>query len=153
MKPASGPASASNFPALLQVGALPFRAGEGGSGEVLLLTSRETRRWVIPKGWPMKGKKNWQAAAQEAKEEAGIIGQTQKTPIGDFFYFKRKAAHFELCRVEVYLLEYRKRLESFREMGQREARWFSLAEAAEAVDEPGLTALLHRLAEESRLER
>jgi 8-oxo-dGTP pyrophosphatase MutT (NUDIX family) len=146
MKPASGRSSTSDFPALLQVGALPFRIVDGGAAEILLLTSRETKRWVIPKGWPMKGKKNWQAAAQEAKDEAGIIGQTGKTPIGEFLYFKRREAHFELCRVEVYLLEHHRQLESYREKGQREARWFSLAEAAEAVDEPGLMALLHRLA-------
>jgi 8-oxo-dGTP pyrophosphatase MutT (NUDIX family) len=126
---------------LLQVAALPIRF-EDGEPQVMLVTSRETKRWVIPKGWPMKGKKNWAAAAQEAKEEAGIIGKTYKRPVGEFRYFKRRAAHFDLCRVEVYVLGYERRLDSYREKGQREARWFALEEAAEAVQEPGLTALL-----------
>jgi 8-oxo-dGTP pyrophosphatase MutT (NUDIX family) len=112
---------------------------------VMLVTSRETRRWVIPKGWPMKGKKNWAAAAQEAKEEAGIIGKTFKRSVGEFFYFKRRAAHFDLCRVEVYLIGFEKQLDIYREKGQRETRWFPLEEAATTVQEPGLSALLHEL--------
>jgi len=134
--------SPSNAPALQQVGALAVRIGEGGALEVLLVTSRETKRWVIPKGWPMKGKKNWEAAATEAKEEAGIVGKARKKPIGDYLYFKRRAAHFDLCRVEVYLLEVEKRLSSYKEEGQRETRWFPLDEAAGLVDEQGLSALL-----------
>ena len=126
---------------LIQVAALPILFNVG-SPKVLLVTSRETKRWVIPKGWPMKGKKNWAAAAQEAKEEAGIIGKTYKTPIGEFSYFKRRVAHFDLCRVEVYLLSFEKRLDVYREKGQREARWFELEDAAVAVEEPGLAAIL-----------
>jgi 8-oxo-dGTP pyrophosphatase MutT (NUDIX family) len=129
---------------LFQIAALPIRF-EDGKLEVMLVTSRETKRWVIPKGWPMKGKKNWAAAAQEAREEAGVIGKTLKRPVGEFYYFKRRAAHFDLCRVEVYLLGFEKRLEAYREKGQREARWFPLEEAAEVVEEPGLTALLQNL--------
>lgn len=127
---------------LFQIAALPIRF-ENGKPEVMLVTSRETKRWVIPKGWPMKGKKNWAAAAQEAREEAGVIGKTLKRPVGEFHYFKRRAAHYDLCRVEVYLLGCEKRLETYREKGQREARWFPLEEAVEAVEEPGLMALLH----------
>ena len=129
---------------LFQVAALPLRF-EDGQPQVMLVTSRESRRWVIPKGWPMKGKKNWAAAAQEAKEEAGAIGKTYKRPIGEYRYFKRRASHFDLCRVEVYLLAFEKRLGSYREKGQRDVRWFALEEAGEAVQEPGLTALLQNL--------
>jgi 8-oxo-dGTP pyrophosphatase MutT (NUDIX family) len=129
---------------LTQVGALPVRFVDGAP-EVLLLTSRERKRWVIPKGWPMKGKKNWAAAAQEAKEEAGVIGRTEKKPIGEFPYFKRRAAHFDLIRVEVYVLHYEKKLSAYREKGQRKTRWYPLGEAADKVEEPGLTALLRDL--------
>jgi 8-oxo-dGTP pyrophosphatase MutT (NUDIX family) len=132
------------LPALRQVGALPVRFEEG-KPQVMLLTSRGTKRWVIPKGWPMRGKKNWAAAAQEAKEEAGIIGKTYKKPVGEFLYFKRRAAHLDLCRVEVYVLNVEKRLDSYREKGQREARWFALEDAPDHVQEPGLTALLRDL--------
>jgi 8-oxo-dGTP pyrophosphatase MutT (NUDIX family) len=118
---------------------------EEGRPQVLLLTSRGTKRWVIPKGWPMRGKKNWAAAAQEAKEEAGVIGKTYKKPVGEFLYFKRRAANFDLCRVEVYVLSFEKRLESYREKGQREVRWFALENAPEHVQEPGLMALLQGL--------
>jgi 8-oxo-dGTP pyrophosphatase MutT (NUDIX family) len=58
----------------LQFGILPWRISEGGTREVLLLTSRETHRWVIPKGWPMKGRKPAETASQEAYEEAGLVG-------------------------------------------------------------------------------
>src|SRR3978361_1985023 len=101
--------ASSSVPALLQVGALPIRF-EDGRAQVLLLTSRETKRWVIPKGWPMTGGKQWAAGAQGAKEEAGIVGRIDKKPIGSFLYFKRRAAHFDLCRVDVYTLHYDKRL-------------------------------------------
>jgi 8-oxo-dGTP pyrophosphatase MutT (NUDIX family) len=57
-----------------QFAVLPWRISEGGTRQIMLLTSRETRRWVIPKGWPMKGRKPAEAAAQEAYEEAGLIG-------------------------------------------------------------------------------
>jgi 8-oxo-dGTP pyrophosphatase MutT (NUDIX family) len=93
----------------------------------------------------MKGKKNWAAAAQEAREEAGVIGKTQKQPVGAYNYLKRRASQFDLCRVEVYLLAVEKRLESFREKGQRDIRWFPIEEAAEAVHEPGLTELLSEI--------
>lgn len=132
------------MPALLQVGALPLRF-LNGEPQIMLLTSRQTRRWIIPKGWPMKGRKNWASAAQEAREEAGIVGKTIKKSVGDFLYFKRRAAHFDLCRVEVYVLTVEKLLRRFREQGQREVRWFDLEEAVERVHEPGLAALLDDL--------
>ena len=140
-KNSSAPAGAKDIPAMAQVGALPIRFRDG-KPEVLLVTSRESRRWLIPKGWPMKGRKDWAAAAQEAREEAGVIGKTFKKPIGSYLYFKRRAAHFDLCRVEVYVLLFAKKLTAFREKGQRESRWFSLEDAAERVQEPGLAALL-----------
>ena len=87
---------------LAQVAALPLTIGDDGVMRVLLLTSRETKRWVIPKGWPMKGRKPYEAAAQEALEEAGVIGQAKKKPIGSYIYFKRREAHFDVCRVDVY---------------------------------------------------
>jgi 8-oxo-dGTP pyrophosphatase MutT (NUDIX family) len=144
MDSANPSSPASNFPALRQVGALVVRFVNDRT-EMLLLTSRETKRWVIPKGWPMKGMHNWAAAAQEAREEAGILGRMHKKPIGGFLYFKRRNAQFDLCRVEVYVLEYEKVLAHYREKGQREARWFSIDEAAEHVEEPGLMELLRGL--------
>jgi 8-oxo-dGTP pyrophosphatase MutT (NUDIX family) len=133
-----------------QVAALPIRREETGEVRVLLITSRETKRWIIPKGWPMKGRTNAQAAAQEALEEAGVEGRVQKEPFGKYLYWKRAEANFELCEVLVYLLEVTRQLETWREKGQREARWFSLEDAADLVEEPGLTAVLAALNAEKR---
>jgi 8-oxo-dGTP pyrophosphatase MutT (NUDIX family) len=132
-------------PHLTQVAALPMKVDDAGIVRVLLLTSRQTRRWVIPKGWPMKGRTPWQAAARETEEEAGLVGRPQKTPIGSYSYFKRRAAHFDVCQVDVYILEVEKKLKHWREKGQREARWVTIEEAASLVQEPGLIAIFRRL--------
>jgi 8-oxo-dGTP pyrophosphatase MutT (NUDIX family) len=124
-----------------QVAALPVRPGDGGL-DVLLITSRETRRWVIPKGWPMKGRKDHQAAAQEALEEAGVAGKIRKQPIGAYTYQKRLIDRVEACRVMVYLLEVEKQLISWREKDQRKRQWFSQSEAADRISEPALSAMI-----------
>ncbi|AWN35786.1 NUDIX hydrolase [Methylobacterium radiodurans] len=126
-----------------QIGALPFQRGPDGAISVLLVTSRESRRWVIPKGWPMKGRKPYEAAAREAYEEAGLVGQIGKRPLGLYLYEKRlKNRDSVLCQVKVFPLEVRKQLTRWPEQDQRELRWFSPAEAAEAVNEPGLAAII-----------
>jgi 8-oxo-dGTP pyrophosphatase MutT (NUDIX family) len=130
-----------------QVAALPFRVVDGGI-EVLLVTSRETKRWLIPKGWPMKGRKPHKAAAREAEEEAGVKGRIEGKALGHYTYWKRRVVHFDLCRVDVYPLEVSKQLKSWKEKGQREARWFKVEEAADAVLEPALAWLIHRLPEQ-----
>ncbi len=124
-----------------QVAALPVRPGESGL-DVLLITSRETRRWVIPKGWPMKGRKDHQAAAKEALEEAGVAGKVRKQPIGAFTYQKRLTDRVEPCRVMVYILEVEKQLASWREKDQRKRKWFSQREAAERISEPALASMI-----------
>lgn len=129
---------------LSQVAALPFRVKDGRI-EVLLVTSRATKRWLIPKGWPMKGKKPHKAAAQEAAEEAGVKGAIKPKPIGHYEYWKRRTEHFDLCRVDVYPLEVSKQLKAWREKGQREAHWFNVEEAAHQVLEPALAELIRGL--------
>ena len=124
-----------------QVAALPVRPGDTGL-DVLLITSRETRRWVIPKGWPMKGRKDHQAAAREALEEAGVTGKIRKQPIGAFTYQKRLTDRVEPCRVMVYVLEVEKQLPSWREKDQRKRKWFSQSEAAERISEPALASMI-----------
>lgn len=129
----------------VQVAALPVRFDESGEPWILLLTSRETRRWIIPKGWRMKGRTPWEAAAQEALEEAGVVGRPRKRPIGSYVYFKRRKAHFDVCRVDVYVLAFASQLKTWREIGQRDIKWFRLSEAADLVEEPGLVALIRML--------
>lgn len=125
-----------------QIAALPWRHGKKGL-EILLISSRETKRWVIPKGWPMKGRKPHAAAAQEAKEEAGLLGKIVKEPIGHFHYVKNMSdGTAQLCRVDVFPLEVEKQRKSWPERDQRITRWFLLEEAAELVREPELIALI-----------
>ena len=70
----------------LQYGALPYRTSNGHRAEFMLVTSRETRRWIIPKGWPKRGKSPYRSAAQEAFEEAGVLGAIGRQSVGSFSY-------------------------------------------------------------------
>ncbi len=128
-----------------QVAALPIRISVTGQPEVLLITSRDTGRWIIPKGWPMKARKDHQAAAREALEEAGVSGRIGKKPLGAYRYDKQLPGRSEACRVMVYLLEVREERDAWRESGQRQRRWFTPAEAAANVSEPRLAVLIRRL--------
>ena len=128
-----------------QVAALPVRLDAAGRTRVLLITSRETKRLIIPKGWPMKGRKDHRTAAIEAQEEAGLIGRVSKKPIGTYIYWKRRPEHFDLCRVKVYLLEVERQLPAWREKGQRQGAWFLSEDAAELIDDAGLVSLLRDL--------
>ena len=84
-----------------QYGVLPYR--EEGGLEVLLVTSRETKRWIIPKGWPMKDRTAPQAAAQEALEEAGVVGVAEETALGTYRYWKKlKDGSSIQCEVSVF---------------------------------------------------
>ena len=125
-----------------QVAVLPWRRGDAGL-EVMMITSRETRRWVIPKGGRMVGKTDPQAAAQEAYEEAGVQGETLDTVIGHFRYGKRlKTGAVQACVVAVYPLEVLIQLGAWPEDQQRQRRWMPQAEAAEAVHEADLAQLI-----------
>jgi 8-oxo-dGTP pyrophosphatase MutT (NUDIX family) len=129
-----------------QVAAIPVRRAANGL-EVLLISSRETRRWIIPKGWPMKGRKDHQAAAREALEEAGVSGKVHKLPIGAYTYQKRLAVGVQPCRVMVYVLEVDKERSNWREKDQRRREWLSPETAAEQIQEPGLARLIRGLAQ------
>lgn len=127
-----------------QVAALPWR-GEGEALRVLLVSSRETRRWVIPKGWPMRDKPDHAAAAQEAYEEAGVVGVIAEQPIGEYEYLKKlKSGAARLVKVDVYPLEVTTELQSWPEKGQRTLDWMTPVEAALAVQEPALRELIAR---------
>lgn len=127
-----------------QVAALPWRHGEAGV-EVMMITSRETRRWVIPKGGRMVGKTDPQAAAQEAYEEAGIQGEILVNVVGHFRYDKRlKSGAVQACVVAVYPLEVLIQLGAWPEDQQRQRRWMSQAEAADSVHEPDLADLIRQ---------
>jgi 8-oxo-dGTP pyrophosphatase MutT (NUDIX family) len=126
-----------------QYAALPWRRKAVGGVEVLLITSRETRRWVLPKGWPMKDRTPAQAAAQEAYEEAGVVGEADDRAIGDYGYGKRlRDGVVQDVRVTVFSLEVFVEQMTWPEREQRQKLWTTQAEAAELVDEPELKALI-----------
>jgi uncharacterized protein Yka (UPF0111/DUF47 family)/8-oxo-dGTP pyrophosphatase MutT (NUDIX family) len=125
---------------------LPYRSRGSGVDapvSILLVTSRETRRWVIPKGNPSSGLAPHAAAALEAEEEAGVRGAICPTPLGAYRYRKRQRNGASLMLdVDVFPLAVTQELESWKESGQRERRWFQLAEAADAVEEDDLANLI-----------
>jgi len=129
-----------------QYAALPYRVSEAGDLEILLVTSRETRRWIIPKGWPMKRRTPWRVAEREALEEAGVEGVIAKTHLGGYHYVKRGPnGEAWPCEVIVYPLEVRHELAWWREGEQRSRRWFAAPRATEAVEEPDLKLLIDSL--------
>jgi len=129
-----------------QYAALAWRHS-GRGREVLLISSRDTGRWVIPKGWPNKGLSPAQTAAREAYEEAGLGGQISKKPIGEFEYGKRlENGRVQPCKVEVFAMEQMVQHPDWPEQGQRTLQWFSVPEAAEAVQEPELKDIIRKLA-------
>jgi 8-oxo-dGTP pyrophosphatase MutT (NUDIX family) len=121
-----------------QVAALPWRRSEKGL-EILLVTTRTTKRWLVPKGWTMDGKADHDAAAIEAYEEAGVRGKVDAQPIGRYGYVKLlqngKARH---VRVRVFALEVNEVLEDWPEMGQRERKWVGAQDALTIIGEPEL---------------
>ncbi|NDV85432.1 NUDIX domain-containing protein [Aurantimonas aggregata] len=124
-----------------QFAALPFRAGTDGI-EILLVTSRDTGRWVIPKGWPMKNRRPHRAAAIEAYEEAGVVGKADKTPLGTFDYEKRTETGAIACRVTVFPLPVSRLLDEWPERAERHRLWHNWQRASELVEEPELQAIL-----------
>ncbi|MGX7874915.1 NUDIX hydrolase [Mesorhizobium sp. ORM6] len=128
-----------------QVAAIPFRRDARGDIEVMLVTSRTTRRFIVPKGWPMKGKSGRRAATIEAQEEAGVLGKTLKQPAGTYSYWKRLANRFVRVDVIVYLLEVTEELDDWQEAKRRQRAWLAPADAAMLIDEPDLSTLVKTL--------
>lgn len=126
----------------LQYAALCWREGEAGV-EVLLITSRDTGRWVIPKGWPMAGLAPEMAAAREAWEEAGAEGAVSPISLGRYGYLKDMATSPAVpCAVSVFGLRVEKLAKKFPERGERLRHWFSPKDAATLVQEPDLGELI-----------
>jgi 8-oxo-dGTP pyrophosphatase MutT (NUDIX family) len=128
----------------VQNAALPYRTTESGAVEVLLVTTLDTKRWIIPKGWPMKGRTAAVSAAREAFEESGLRGAISPQPFGTYTYDKGVPSQDAPLRltVEVFPLLVRKQSKTWPERAKRKTRWFPIAEAIAAVDEPSLKELL-----------
>lgn len=126
----------------IQYAALPFRI-EDGLPLVALVTSRETKRWILPKGQAETKLKPHQVAENEAFEEAGLIGHVLEQPLATFPSVKRLKSGKEIpTDVVVFVLEVAHVLDNWPERKQRERRWMSPGEAAMVVGEPGLVQVL-----------
>jgi 8-oxo-dGTP pyrophosphatase MutT (NUDIX family) len=119
----------------------------GDRTEFMLVTSRETRRWIIPKGWPKKGKSPHRSAAREAFEEAGVRGAVGRRAVGSFSYAKRlKDGGSIECEVRVFPLEVKRQSKQWPEQRQRRVKWLSAAKAAAKVRDPLLSKIIRRVA-------
>ncbi|OAN85380.1 NUDIX hydrolase [Jannaschia sp. EhC01] len=129
-----------------QFAGLPFRVLKGKAGkrvEVLLVTSRETQRWIIPKGWPMDGMTPAEAAAQEVWEEAGARGKGYDVCLGLYSYRKWMSEDESLpVIVAVFPVKVRTLEDDYPEVGERKRKWFSLKKAAAKVEERDLRQLI-----------
>lgn len=134
-----------------QYAALPYRRNKKGLLEIMLVTSRETRRWIIPKGWPIAGVEPHNLAALEAMEEAGLLGRIGEKPIGSYHYDKKRGdGSIVNCTVDTFPLEVEQQMPTWPEQDERRTQWFAPEEAAEQVREPELRALIKKLAKQFR---
>lgn len=131
---------AARLGSVRQVAALPYRNGEDGL-EILVITSRRTKRLVIPKGWPMRGIKDARAAAIEAREEAGVAGKIGARPLGSFDYLKQMGSDAIKVSASVFPLRVRS---SWKEKRQRKRKWMPIEQAAKELDDAGLRALVRQ---------
>jgi len=140
-----GSRPAAQAPAAAQIGALPYRRRRGRI-EVLMVTSRRRGRWILPKGWPIAGLDAAGAAAREAWEEAGVVGEIGHRPLGRYHYVKRPGTSGRRrCEVTLYPLRVTHLSPHFPERGQRRRAWITLVAAVRRAEEPGLARLLARL--------
>ncbi|SDD08730.1 NUDIX hydrolase [Ruegeria marina] len=133
-------------PKRAQVAALCLRPVAQGQ-EVLLITSLDTGRWIVPKGWPIEGMSGAETALHEAWEEAGVSrAEVTDEPVGVFGYGKRrKNGTVEPVETYVYRVDVAEQSDEFPEAGQRTLRWVAPLEAANMVQEPQLQELLRQL--------
>jgi 8-oxo-dGTP pyrophosphatase MutT (NUDIX family) len=133
-----------------QSGIIPYRL-ELDVLQVLLITSRKTGRWVIPKGNIGKGHNARRAAEREAYEEAGVSGDVEKMPLGSYTYGKAlKDGTSRPTVVKVFAMHVLKEAKAWPEMAERRSEWMEPKEAARRVHEAGLATLFLQLAERHR---
>jgi 8-oxo-dGTP pyrophosphatase MutT (NUDIX family) len=130
----------------VQYAALPYRRNGDSRTQVMLVTTRASGRWVIPKGWPKKHKTPAGTAASEAREEAGVVGKVGRDSIGTYSYKKRlKSGAIVACEVRVFPLKVKRQQKRWPERGEREIQWFSRAKAAKAVRSSKLGDIIRSL--------
>jgi 8-oxo-dGTP pyrophosphatase MutT (NUDIX family) len=124
-------------PWIRQAAAIPL-----SDGQVCLVTSRNGKRWVIPKGCLELGKTSGEIALQEAWEEAGLVGVLQPEPIGSYVYDKAGLT----CHVTVFVMRVTSTADQWPEQDFRQRAWVDFGQAIRRVEEPGLRALLRDVA-------
>ena len=143
----------SSGPRHIQYGALPWRR-EKGALEILLITSLTTRRWIVPKGWPVDKLSPGECAAHEALEEAGVAGEVADKALGVYRYKKlRKSGAILPCEVHVYAMKVQSRNRTWVEKKARESRWCSVPEALARVTDAGLRRLIVKFAKKKTARR
>lgn len=137
--------TSSEAPRVLQIGALPRRQAEGGV-EIMLVSSRKAKQWIIPKGWPIPERSDSAVAAIRALEEAGLLGVVSCRSVGRFYHQKRTARVNSLIEVLVYPIRVLRQRNRWREKKRRVTHWFSPASAMEKVSNPELRKLISEFA-------
>ncbi len=138
---------------LLQYAALPYRVTDDFDLEIMLITSRNSRRWITPKGWPKPGRSPRRTAEEEAFEEAGIVGKIGKKDVGFYTYSKMlKGGATANCVVRVFPLRVSQQRPRWPEKGQRRTSWYGPGDAANLVREPSLRRV-RRFARRTRPKR
>jgi 8-oxo-dGTP pyrophosphatase MutT (NUDIX family) len=129
----------------IQFAALPYRAKSKSELEVMLITSRDTGRWIIPKGWPKSGITPHDAAAEEAFEEAGVAGEISEQPIGSYSYQKvMKNGNATRCSVQVFALRVTRQHKRWPEKHERKIKWYGPDDAVRFVHEPYLRRIIRK---------
>lgn len=124
----------------MQFAALCWCISADGKTRILLITSRASGRWIVPKGWPMDKTSPPDSAAIEAWEEAGVQGTVNPYCLGLFPY--TKSEDDQRFMVAVYPLNVSSLAEVYPEAGQRKRSWFSCKRAASLVSEPDLAEII-----------
>lgn len=128
-----------------QVAALPYQIDEDGNVKVLLITSRHTKRFIVPKGWPQKHKSEASAAGREADEEAGVRGLVSQTPIGKYFYWKELTDVLIRIGVSVYPLAVAQQLYQWPESAERKRIWVNADRAMVMISDVGMIPILKKI--------
>jgi 8-oxo-dGTP pyrophosphatase MutT (NUDIX family) len=127
----------------VQYAALPYRPKGKSKLEIMLVTSRGTRRWIIPKGWPKRGMPPYETAAKEAFEEAGVLGKVSKRSIGSYPYDKiLEKGRTASCRVQVFALRVTSQHKRWPEKRERRIRWCPPVDAMHFIREPHLRRII-----------
>ena len=132
-------------PSRLQIAALCQRERDGERG-VLMVTTKSSHRWILPKGWPVMSLKAHRTAAIEAFEEAGVIGTAHETPFASFHSHKGGEAGLKLrTDLLVYLVDVQSTTDAFPDKSERDVRWLPVKEAIGICEDPGLIQVLQKL--------